>query len=29
VADQSGCVDRLADQLADIVVGGRGHGGMS
>ncbi len=28
-ADESGQVDAVADQLADVVVRGRGHGGMS
>jgi hypothetical protein len=28
VADQSGHVDGVADQLADVVVRGRGHGGV-
>jgi hypothetical protein len=28
VADESGHVDGIADQLADVVVRGRGHGGV-
>ena len=28
VGDQSGHVDGIADQLADVVVRGRGHGGV-